>query len=370
MPRVSKEKAADNLRKATRLRRSKAGVGKGAYLRAIVGEEERWDLTVEGADGRKRVRHLSIPTTASNEIFKAEIERVRSEIAVAETAESGDGLERWISLYIEERGLAENTQKTLRCACRGFGLNPEQNRRRVLELKSSGFKPSALRTKLKHVRALFTFMASKGVKIEQPVEGKIRDGAPRSRVPTDGEIDLLLRAVDGNGGESDRLYVRLLMATGARTSTVEAIRPCDMDTATWGLQLYNVKCSRKYGILHRIMDAETQRLWGIVTATVPQDQPLFTHCHHDRLLRRMHALFGRDANGETLSVHSLRRAYATRLARGGVPVAMAARLLDDSPTIMLRHYVTVQQQEIDQLYGLGENKKSEGGKTVQIFQGL
>lgn len=369
MPRVSAKVAADNARKATRLRRSKAGVGKGAYLRAIVGDEERWDLTVEGADGRKRVRHLSIPTTASNDVFKAEIERVRSEIAVAETAESGGGLEKWLALYIEERGLAENTQKTLRCACRGFGLDPEANRRKIVEMKSAGFKPSALRTKLKHVKALFTFMASKGVKVEQPVEGKIRDGAPRSRVPTDVEIDLLLRAVDTNGGESDRLYVRLLMATGARTSTVEAIRPCDMDSQ-WGLQLYNVKCSRKYGILHRIMDGETQRLWQIVTATVPHDQAIFNHCHHDRLLRRMHALFGRDANGETLSVHSLRRAYATRLARGGVPVAMAARLLDDSPTIMLRHYVTVQQGEIDALYGLGENKKSEGGLTVQIFQGL
>lgn len=369
MPRVSKEKAADNLRKATRLRRSKAGVGKGAYLRAIVGEEERWDLTVEGTDGRKRVRHLTIPTTASNDVFKAEIERVRSEIAVAETSESGDGLERWISLYIEERGLAENTQKTLRCACRGFGLDPEQNRRKVLEMKAAGFKPSALRTKLKHAKALFAFMASKGVKVENPVEGKIKDGSPRSRVPTDGEIDLLLRAVDTNGGESDRLYVRLLMATGARTSTIEAVRPCDMN-AEWGLQLYNAKCRRRYGILHRIMDGETKRLWQIVTANIPHDQPIFTHCHHDRLLRRMHALFGRDANGETLSVHSLRRAYATRLARGGVPVAMAARLLDDSPTIMLKHYITVQQAEIDQLYGLGENKKESVGKTVQIFQGL
>lgn len=369
MSRVSASKAAENARKAVRTARRGAGVGKGAYLRAIVGDEERWDVTVEGVDGKKRVRHVSVPRSASNDLYRELIERARAEIAVAETAECGDGLERWIQLYIEERGLAENTCKTLRCACRGFSLDPEENRKKVVELKSSGFKPSALRTKLKHVKAIFAFMASKGVKVEQPVEGKIKDGAPRSRVPTEEEIDILLRAVDASGSETDRLYVRLLMATGARTSTVEAIRPCDMDSQ-WGLQLYNVKCSRKYGILHRIMDGETQRLWQIVTATVPHDQPIFNHCHHDRLLRRMHVLFGRDANGETLSVHSLRRAYATRLARGGVPVAMAARLLDDSPQIMLRHYVTVQQGEIDALYGLRPETPQGSGKNVKIFKHL
>jgi hypothetical protein len=37
---------------------------------------------------------------------------------------------------------------------------------------------------------------------------------------------------------------------------------------------------------------------------------------------------------------------------------------------MLRHYVTVQQAEIDELYGLGKNEKENGGLSVQIFQGL
>ena len=80
----------------------------------------------------------------------------------------------------------------------------------------------------------------------------------------------------------------------------------------------------------------------------------------------MRALFGRDANGETLSVHSLRRSYATRLARGGIPVAVAAKLLDDSPAIMVKTYISVQQDEVDQLYGVLENKKIEGALTVQI----
>lgn len=369
MARVSASKAAENARKAVRTARRGAGVGKGAYLRALVGDEERWDVTVEGVDGKKRVRHVSVPRSASNDLYRELIERARAEIAVAETAECGDGLERWIQLYIEERGLADNTSKTLRCACRGFSLDPEANRRKVVEMKAAGFKPSALRTKLKHIKAIFSFMASKGVKIEQPVEGKIKDGAPRSRVPTEEEIDILLRAVDASGSETDRLYVRLLMATGARTSTVEAVRPCDMDS-DWGLSLYNVKLRRRYGILHRVLDAETQRLWTVCTATAPRDQAIFTHRHHDRLLRRMHILFGRDANGETLSVHSLRRAYATRLARGGVPVAMAARLLDDSPQIMLRHYVTVQQGEIDALYGLRPETPQGTGKNVKIFKHL
>lgn len=352
MARVSRETAADNARRALRLKRSKAGAGKGLYLRAIEEGLERWDLTVEGAGGKKRVRHLQIPTTATNDAFRLEVERVRREIADAERiANTCTDLADWIDKYVQERGLSVNGEKTFRCAVRGFGLDAEENRRRVSELKASGcYKQSSLRTKLKHVKALFAYMAAKGVPIENPVgEGKIADGAPRTRIPTPAETAMLLQSVDATGDLLDRLYVRLLMATGARSSTMEMVRPCDLDEYQ-RLQLYNVKQRRKYGIRIPITDGETLRLWGIVTKDAAPDRPIFSHVHHDRLLRRMHALFPRNADGETLSPHSLRHAKSTAMARAGVPVKTAACILDASVAVMVRHYVTVQQAEVDEVF--------------------
>lgn len=351
MPRVSREVAADTARKALRLKRSKAGAGRGLYLRAIDGDTERWDLTVEGADGKKRVRHLQIPTSTSNDAFRLEVERVRREIADAERiANTCTDLADWVNRYIEERNLSENSVKTFKKAVEGFGLDAEENRRRVLEMKAAGYKQSSLRTKLKHVKALFAYVSAKGVPIENPVgEGKIADGAPRTRIPTETETKMLLQSVDATGDLLDRVYVRLLMATGARSSTMEMVRPCDMDDLG-RLQLYNVKQKRRYGIRLPITDKETLRLWGIVTKDAAPDRPIFSHAHHDRLLRRMHALFPRNADGETLSPHSLRHAKSTAMARAGVPVKTAATILDASVAVMCRHYITVQQDEVDEVF--------------------
>ena len=116
------------------------------------------------------------------------------------------------------------------------------------------------------------------------------------------------------------------------------------------LQLYNVKQKRKYGIKIPVTDGETLRLWAIAVQDAAPDKPLFSHIHHDRLLRRMHAIFPRNADGETLSPHSLRHAKSTAMARAGVPVKTAASILDASVVVMVKHYVTVQQDEVDQVF--------------------
>jgi integrase len=359
MARISKEKAADNARRALRLKRSKAGAGKGVYLRKIDGDVERYDITVEGKDGKKRVRHLAIPTTSTNDYFKAEVDRIRREIEQTEQIEFDDTIEGWINAYIHERKLVENSIVCFRNALRGFSLDPEENKRRVWEIEHSGLKQGTQRVKLKHVKALFAFITSHGRPIENPVVGKIRDGEPRTRVPSKAEIATLIQSVENTGSIIDQLYVRLLIATGARCSTIECVRPCDMD-GEWQLQLYNKKLRRKYSVKTPIVDDTIKELWEKVVQGVSLTDLIFDHKCHNRLLERMSVLFPKDCNGESLSPHSLRRAFSTELARSGVPVKTAATMLDASPAVMVRHYITVQQDEVDAVMAqMAEKRKRE-----------
>ena len=61
-------------------------------------------------------------------------------------------------------------------------------------------------------------------------------------------------------------------------------------------------------------------------------------------------MFGKDSNGETISPHSFRHLKCTQLARDGVHVSMAAKILDASPQVLLRTYTSITQDDIDAMY--------------------
>jgi site-specific recombinase XerD len=55
----------------------------------------------------------------------------------------------------------------------------------------------------------------------------------------------------------------------------------------------------------------------------------------------------RDAQGRVLDFHSLRVSYATNLARAGVPLAVAQRLLDhSSPAITSKFYTILETEDL------------------------
>jgi integrase len=143
--------------------------------------------------------------------------------------------------------------------------------------------------------------------------------------------------------------LRLLIHTGARCSTIETLRPCDMDDQ-WRLSLYNVKCDRRYSVKLPVNDAVIQALWDMCTCGLSPDKLIFDKTARRRLGNRMRRMFGKDYNGYTISPHSFRHLRCTQLARDGVHVSMAAKLLDASPQVLLRTYTTITQEDVDAMY--------------------
>lgn len=342
--------------KAIASKRKKRPRFKGAYLRTVTETHEIYDVSCMGKDGRRITKRLPIEVTASDEFYLHECARVVREMQNEDAAANAKSFDDYLNAYITRGNLVKNSEMSFRCSLRGFGLDPVANAKRVDYIRHSGeYKQGTQRVKLKAIKAFYNFLAKNGVDIENPVgDDKIRDGEPRTRIPTQQELDLLFVSLDATGSQSDRLYARLLRDTGARGSTIELLKPSDMDT-DWTLRLYNQKQKKKMPLRTPIDDPETRELWTAVCDGRSEDALLFDHSHHDRLLRRMHALFP-PKDGETLSVHSLRKAFISRLVHKGVPIDVVAQLTCTSPTILLKHYAQCSQDDINQIFRGAEKK--------------
>lgn len=346
-------------RKEIEQKRKKRPKFKGAYLRSVTETHEVYDISCTGKDERRITKRLTIEKSASDEFFLHECARVVHEIQNADALATAKSFDDYLDAYVRRGNLTKNSEQSFRCSLRGFGFDPAENRKRVDYIRYSGeYKQGTQRLKLKAIKAFYRFLAKSGVEIENPIgDEKIRDGEPRTRIPTQQELDLLFTSLDATGSQSDRLYARLLRDTGARGSTIELLRPQDMD-GDWTLKLYNKKQQKKMPLRTPIDDPETRELWKAVCDGRSEDALLFDHSHHDRLLHRMHALFPKK-DGETLSVHSLRKAFISRLVHKGVPIDVVAQLTCTSPTILLKHYAQCSQDDINQIFRGAEQKAQQ-----------
>lgn len=270
--------------------------------------------------------------------------------------------------YIRDRNLKKNTILSIRHSLQGFSLNKKKNAVRVVEILASDYSKSTKRVMLKAIKGVFRYINEVlHISIENPVAGiRIQDGPPRSRTPTDQELSEILDYTDRTASIMDCLYLRLLILTGARCSSIETLRPCDMDSRN-RLSIYNQKLDRRYSVAIPIKDQYTLDLWERVTADIGNDDLIFEQrtCH-ERLSRRMQKLFKPDANGENLTPHSIRHGFATRLSNSGVPIKTACAILDTSASVMLNTYISVKQTDIDRLFegvaSAGERAKENNQK--------
>ena len=347
-------KTAEQLAKET-LKRLAAKRPKetGVYARSVDGETVLYEVTLVCSDGKKRVRRIRVEVKASNLVYLEVIKAARSEMEV-EAQKAKDSKGAGVMGYLEEYAIAKNLRpKTIekyRFALDGFSLDNDSNKKKVRAIMESNLKDGTKETRLKCVAAFFKWLGSKLPSMKNPVEGqKIPRGGARTRIPSEAEMEVLFDGVDSTGSPSDRLFVRLLVYTGARCSTIQALRPCDLDQNR-RLNLYNVKKSRRYGIKIPVNDVGILTLWNEVTQGLARDALIFNEKHHARLKARMRRAFPKDANGETLSPHSLRHLKATQMSRDGVPPRLAAALLDVDPKIMLAVYTTVTQDDVDAVF--------------------
>lgn len=343
MPRISDADRAKNQLKRAR----KAHREKGVYLRSIKDGVGTYDITVGGKSKR-----IQLPIAVSNVEFANAVKAVQDELKTVVTEASRPDFSELVETYIEKRHVRTTTAPKIRLYLKGFGYDDRENSRLVRELINGSLSQSTKRMRFKAIRSIFTYVRDTlGVKIADPTHGENvpKDGAPRSRIPTDAEISELLVALEKTGNHKDVLFCRLLIHTGARCSTIETLRPCDMDDQ-WRLSLYNVKCDRRYSVKLPVNDTVIQALWDMCTCGLSPDAEIFDKTARRRLGNRMRRMFGKDCNGETISCHSFRHLRCTQLARDGVHVSMAAKLLDASPQVLLRTYTTITQDDVDAMY--------------------
>lgn len=338
---------SDAARAELQLKRArKAHKEKGVYLRSIKDGIGVYDITVNGKSKR-----VQLPIAMTNVEFASAIQKAKEELSITVKDEKKPFPEL-IETYIENKNIRATTAPKIRLYLKGFGYDESENSRLVRDLMNGSLSPSTKRVRFKAIRAFFTYINEKlDVHVKNPTQGKEvpKDGSPRSRIPTDAEISELLVSLEKTGRHKDVLFCRLLLHTGARCSTIEKLRPCDMDSE-WRLSLYNVKMDRRYSVKLPVNDRVIQALWEMCTCGLSPDATIFDKEARNRLRDRMRRMFGKDSNGETISPHSFRHLKCTQLARDGVHVSMAAKILDASPQVLLRTYTSITQDDIDAMY--------------------
>lgn len=338
MARLSKAASAAKKRENVRDRRPRIP---GVYLRTVTETTETYNITVG-----ERSKRLNVPVTLGNAAFLDEVQKVQESLR---PKAEGLPFSFYVDEYIKNHKLRPQTAENFRRYLAGYGFDNAENRRRACDLRDGSLAISTKRVRIKAVRAFFTHTSKlyPDLKLTDPTVGMdTPDGKPRSRIPTQDEIAMLLYKTDAERYVLDSLFVRLILDTGARCSTILCVRPCDLDEQN-RLSLFNVKMGRKYEYPQLIEDPDTLRYWREATVARDPSKPLFDESCQKRLQARMNRWFGRDADGCTLSPHSLRHLKATTLARKGCPIKLAALLLDASPTVLMKTYQNFSQDDID-----------------------
>lgn len=333
--------------KAPRLT-SYAGIP-GVYVRHLA-TGDRLTLRIQ-IDGKQKTRALDVSPTAP----RAEIERAADdarERLLHPVKEMCD----YIDDYAIAKDLRPHSVTALKQALRGFTPDDdEQNAKAASAIQTNpDYSQGTKRAYLQRISAFFRWMIETGTRVKNPIAGRKipKAGEGKEYGFTSDDVARLFDAVDNDGNDEDRLYVRLLRFTGARCSTVYALAPCDFmpmdDGAGFHVQMQNVKCGRPYSIRIPITDGDTCAL--IRGKLARAKKHLWTATEralHDRLLRRMKNVIGPNA-----SPHGLRHFVACELLKNGVALETISRILDHS-SIAITHaiYAKQSQSAIDDALG-------------------
>lgn len=320
---------------------------KGVYVRQVTDDTVVYDVSVT-CDGKRKTKRVVVSSSAPQKEKLEAIEAARKELSEAAKESARVPFSDHVEHYIRHSQMKASTAIQIRRYLAGFGYDAKENVRLFEDLRDSDYKPSTKRVRIKAIRTFFTTAKREGwIDLPDPTNGfHPKEGKPRTRIPTDAEITtLLLRTQE----KHDALFLRLLIDTGARCSTLLALRPCDMDD-DWRLSLYNVKMDRKYRVKFPITGQTTRVLWKSITEYMKPDAKIFEQVHCNRLKHRMRHWFGKDADGQTISPHSFRHRMATMLSADKQPVGLIAELLDASPAVLVRTYTNFGQADVDNLF--------------------
>ena len=303
----------------------------------------RWILSEQDSTGK--ILNVTVPIldTDTDKIFFEKIDAARNLIRTRSKS-----MYDWIAEYIDARKLADTTAACVRSTLKRFTIYDNIANRKEIELMMKRGKRTSQATKLARIRVFYDWLGKMVPGVMNPADGVEIYSRPhyRKRVATDEEIEFIKREIERKGDDRLMLFFLLLIHTGARCSTIEAMTPKSLDR-NGRLTLYNVKTKKRYSYTIPMVDRELVQVWRRVVKSgelwTDQDKRRL----RNRLLLVMRKL-GRDASGETLSPHSLRHTFATRALQAGVPAEIVSKLLDHSSvSITLNVYARFSQEQID-----------------------
>lgn len=305
----------------------------------------RWILSAPDISGKIKNITVKISDNDTIEEFFRKVSEARETLRRRESRRTFDS---WLDEYITIRQIAKNTEISLRITMRNFGLDNEQNRDSVKKILTSGLSNSTIRVRIGQVNSFFLWLCQKIPGLKNPaIDIKLRrTDTPRHRTATNEELSALVARVRSRNDDEYLLFLLLLIHTGARVSSIIELRSNDMDSDN-RLRIYNVKAKKQYDYQIPVANEELISLWRRITADgILWHKDPTTYFH--RLKTLMNRMFDRNADGERLSVHSLRHTFATKAVRSGIPVEMVSKLLDHSSINMtLSVYARFSQSQID-----------------------
>lgn len=299
---------------------------------------QRYILTEPDPNGIPRSITIHVEQGDSIETYLQKVGEARAELR---RRHMGCGFDDYLNEYIQKKMITKGTEHVYRVALRGFSLNDRENERAASALMRGELRKSTLANYFSKIRAFYSWLIDKGVRVKNPAITVRSDAVPRGRVMTDNEIVKLL-AYARTRPPLYRLFILLLLHTGARVSTLYAIRKCDLTED--GLQLYNVKCKRYYTYIIPIHCQAIRDLWsfGMDVGGIFGDKK-----YHVALNSWMRDNFGKDSKGQTLSSHSIRHTFASRAVQNGAPLEIVSKLLDhQSMSVTAKYYAKFSPQQI------------------------
>jgi integrase/recombinase XerD len=257
-------------------------------------------------------------------------------------------LEFYLESYFVKRHLREGSKYQYKHHLEGFTVDDDKKNAALVErLLKSDKAESSKKQIVGIINTFYKYLIGSGVQVKNPVVG-LRVGRfnHRTRIPTNSEIQTILDWA-ASETEDDELYFRLLLSTGARCSSINALKIGDLSEDNH-VTLYNVKSGRPYEYSVLLADPRAVELWR--GRAKKAGEPLFVHAVETsrRVKWAMYKKIPVDANGERISPHSFRHLFATRLIQAGTDLATVSRLLDHSSVATtMAFYARHSQAQLD-----------------------
>ncbi len=223
----------------------------------------------------------------------------------------------------------------------------------ILALRRRGYKESSVARKVAAARSFFVFLLGEGMIPADPTDGlllpRVNKISPSGISPE--ELDQLLEQPAGRGtpeAKRDLAMLELLSATGMRVSELISLDVTDIQLVRQPL----VSCPARGAARRRIpiQDGAVAALRLYLVEGRPllvsgsKKPPLFVNRRGDRLTRQGVWLilkgYARAAGFDReVSPRTLRRSFATRMLRGGMPPAIVQKMLGHANTSTTRVYL-------------------------------